>query len=370
MRMLTIRKWLLVAWLSYILLPGLALLIATGIGWLIFRTDPTKQTLSLVLITGIAVVVQFSIPVITAWLAGRAVLQPLAALSQASHQIAMGNLDFDLPQTQVRELAEVSTAFVTMGDGLRDALRRQAELEQERRFFISAVAHDLRTPLFSLRGYLEGLEQGIANTPEKAHHYITICQQKADELEHLVADLFAYSQLEYLNQQPNPSALDLGEMLQSVIDGLRPLAEAKAITIATDGPPYLMIQGDRSLLARAVANLLDNAIRHTPEKGTIHLQWSVQGEQAIFAVHDSGPGIAPDALPHLFDPFFRGETSRSRATGGAGLGLAITRRIVQAHGGDLAAANAAEGGAIFTITLKRGHVSDGEEVQGIRNISH
>src|SRR5579884_2635464 len=109
--------------------------------------------------------------------------------------------------------------------------------------------------------------------------------------------------------------------------------------------------GDRHLLTRAVENLLDNALRHTPAGGAIRVSLGAQGRQVVVRVADTGPGIAAQDLPHLFTPLYRGEASRNRQTGGAGLGLAIARRIARAHGGDLTAANRAGGGAVFTVSL-------------------
>src|SRR5205085_7981670 len=109
--------------------------------------------------------------------------------------------------------------------------------------------------------------------------------------------------------------------------------------------------GDGHLLARAVANLLDNALRHTPDGGQIRVRWHWEDATLVFTVADTGPGIAAHDLSHLFTPLYRGDASRNRQTGGAGLGLTIARRILQAHGGDLTAANGATGGAVFTATL-------------------
>ena len=275
-------------------------------------------------------------------------LRPLAAMSRAARQVAAGDLDFQLPASRVREVNEVASAFHAMGDALRGSLNRQAELEQERGFFISAIAHDLRTPLFALRGYLAGLERGLAATPEKAAHYIAVCQEKADALEALIASLFAYSRLEYLEQAPERAALDFSQLANRSLEDIRLPAEARGITLSTNGSPaFCAVRADASLMPRALGNLLDNALRYTPDGGAIHLTWRKDHDRLTFTVADTGPGIDPRDLPHLFTPLYRGETSRSRETGGAGLGLAIARRILQAHGGDLTAANRAEGGAEF-----------------------
>src|SRR5581483_10103192 len=135
---------------------------------------------------------------LVAWFLLRSVFRPPAAMSQTARQIADGDLNVRLPPSQTREVAEVATALATMSAALREALQRQAALEEERRLFIGANAHDLRTPLFALRGYLKGLESGVAVTPEKMMHYIRACGTRADALEKLIAELFANARIEYL----------------------------------------------------------------------------------------------------------------------------------------------------------------------------
>jgi signal transduction histidine kinase len=286
------------------------------------------------------------------WFLRRMVLRPLAATSRAARQIAVGDLDVQVPSSRVREVAEVSAAFGAMGAALRGSLRRQAAIEQERRIFIGAIVHDLRTPLFSLRGYLEGLAEGVADTPEKRSRYVAVAQEKALALERLVADLFDYTRLEYLEQAPKPQPLDLAALLLRAVEGLRPRAEVKGLVLElqTEGLPD-QFEADEHLLTRAIENLLDNAIRYTPEGGCVRVVGEANGQGVSFSVSDNGPGIPPADLPHLFTPLYRGESSRNRRTGGAGLGLTIARRIIRAHGGDLQARNRDEGGAIFTASL-------------------
>ena len=293
------------------------------------------------------------------WFVDRTVVRPLAATAMAARQVAEGDLDVHLPDSPVREVATVNEAFVGMGAALREALRHEAALEQERRLFIGAVAHDLRTPLFALRGYLDGLATGVANTPEKTARYIGSAQEKAATLERLIADLFEYTRLEYLDQTPRRDPIDLGALLRRLVEGAQPQAEAKGVALAFVAPPeadatqQTALEGDAYQLTRAIENLLDNALRHTPASGRIEVAWHLEEDRAVFTVRDSGAGIAPADLPHIFTPLYRGESSRNRRTGGAGLGLTTARRILLAHGGDLAAANAPDGGAIFTGSLVR-----------------
>jgi signal transduction histidine kinase len=306
----------------------------------------------------------------------RQVIQPLEAMSHAARRIAEGDLDFALPVSRVTEIAEVRTAFHAMVIGLRESIEKQAKLEQERRFFIGAIAHDLRTPLFALRGYLEGLEQGIANTPEKIEKYVSVCKEKSKQLDRLVSDLFAFTKLEYMEQTLNRDKIDFVQVVEGSIDSVRPLAEDKDVEIVIESPDKLgilkaydtletpgilgtpgvleafdhpfMIKGDAHLLERAINNLLDNAIRHTPSHGKIFVRWHHEQGKTTITVRDTGPGFDIQDLEHIFEPLYRGDTSRNTMTGGAGLGLTIAKRIFKAHGGDLMAGNHLDGGAVLT----------------------
>jgi signal transduction histidine kinase len=287
-----------------------------------------------------------------AYFFGRTMLRPLAATSRAARQIADGDLDISLPKSRVREVAEVSDAFESMSAALRNSLEEQAEQEQERRLFIGAVAHDLRTPLFALRGYLEGIESGVASTPEQQARYLGVAREKADALELLISDLFDFSRLEYLDQAPNREPLDLAALFRKLVDGIQPRATAKSVTISVEtGTDPCTVDADSHLLTRAIENLLDNALRFTPNGGTVRVTCAATQTGITFSIADSGPGIAAADLPNLFAPLYRGESSRNRRTGGAGLGLTIARRILLAHDGDLTAANRSEGGAVFIGTI-------------------
>ncbi|MGA9175107.1 MAG: HAMP domain-containing sensor histidine kinase [Thermoactinomyces sp.] len=285
------------------------------------------------------------------WLMDRYVLKPLAAMSSAARQIAKGDLDFKLPTSRVTEVADVRAAFEAMGEGLRESLTRQAKLEEERRFFITAIAHDLRTPLFVLRGYLLRLEQGLADTPEKMARYFSVCRQKSEQIERLVSDLFAYAKTEYMEQAVvnGHESIDFGLWMKGMIEHFRMFAQAKNVEIGFKSQQEAcLIQGDEHLLERAVGNLLDNALRYTPSGGQIMVKWYSEGKKVIFTITDTGPGIPEQDLPHIFEPFYRAEKSRNAETGGTGLGLTIAKRILKAHGGDLLAANQHSKGAAFT----------------------
>ena len=283
---------------------------------------------------------------------GRPFVRPLRAAQDAVRKVTDGDLTAVLPRSRVTEIDDVSTAFGAMTTELHRSLEQQAALEQERRMFIAAIAHDLRTPLFSLRGYLDGLDAGLADTPERRARYLAVAKEKADTLERLVADLFDHTRLEYGDQALDRRPLDLAGLLGELVDGLGPRAEAEGVALAFRSPGQACpVDADRHQLARAVDNILDNALRHTPAGGRIDVTCGAGDGTAWFTVTDTGPGIAAADLPHLFQPLYRGDRSRGAGTGGAGLGLAIAERIVTAHDGTLVAGNAPTGGARFTATL-------------------
>ena len=365
-RKITVRVWLALAWIATLVIPLLAEGVVAAVSQLIahvpipevYRLSEEQILWIRIGVPGVAFVVTMAA---LAWLTGRTVLAPLTAMRKAAREIANGNLDVTLRAPQVREVAEVAEAFNAMGAELQDSIRRQAEVEQDRRFLISAIAHDLRTPLFSLRGYLRGLEEGLADTPEKRARYLRVSIEQAERLEHLVADLFTYTRLEYLNQEPAQEPLDLGEIVSQAAESMRPIAEAKRIQLLVHAScAQCLVEGNRGMLARVVINLLENALRYTLKGGHVRLNWQVCGNEGILTVTDDGPGFTADDLVHLFTPLYRGDVSRSRQTGGVGLGLAIARRIVRAHGGELTATNASGGGALLTgvFPVRRGGARD------------
>ncbi|MFE5322195.1 sensor histidine kinase [Paenibacillus sp. NPDC056579] len=283
---------------------------------------------------------------------GRVVIKPLEAMGAAARRIASGDLDFYLPESTVLEVADVRSAFQAMGSSLRESLTRQSELEEERRFFIQAIAHDLRSPLFTLRGFLLRLERGMYDNRDKAARYLSICSQKAEQLERLISDLFAYTKLESLEQTLRPEPLEASPFFAGIAEEFRPIANEKSIELSyieEEPLEQVAFTGDSHLLRRALGNLIDNAVRHTPVGGRIELGWRKESERLVFTVEDTGPGIAEQDRMVVFEPFYRGDHSRNPAYGGAGLGLTIARRIVRAHNGELFVQNKSpSGGALFT----------------------
>ncbi|TYP73390.1 sensor histidine kinase [Paenibacillus methanolicus] len=353
MKKLRVRSYALLGLLTLLLLPWIFFLAVLLITTQSVQLGTDRQHSYMIVIPHVAA---FAGLLLAFFLVGirlrRLLLAPLEKLSAASRQIAEGDWDVRLTPSAIREIADVQAGFEAMASGLADSHRKQAELEEQRRFVIAAVAHDLRTPLFALRGYLDGLEQGIARTPEQAAKYVAVCKAKSAQLDRLVEDLFAFAKLDVMDEAAADTlrTADLRAIARQSIDSVMPQASAKRIEIAADcdDADGVAVLADAHMLERAIINLLDNAVRHTPAQGRIEVSCRREGDRVVFAVRDTGDGFAHDELTRVFEPLFRGEQSRNRATGGAGLGLAIAQRIIRRHGGELAASNRPEGGAVVT----------------------
>jgi signal transduction histidine kinase len=275
----------------------------------------------------------------------RWVLRPLAGLAADADRIAGGELDVDPLPTRAREVAQVGEALRGMAGGLREALTTSAAAERERRFMVTAIAHDLRTPLFTLRGSLEAIEHGVGDG-----HYLDRAQDKAAHLDRLVSDLFTFSRLEYAGEALADAEVDVADVVRRAAETVEPLAAARGCALEVHDPQVgLVVRGDAEALLRVLTNLLDNATRHGRTR--VSLGAHRHNGAVNVEVADDGPGFPPADLPRVFDPLFRSDRARAGATGGTGLGLAIARRLARAHGGDVAAANDPGGGARATLTL-------------------
>jgi len=269
-------------------------------------------------------------------------LRPVRELTRAARQLAAGDLSQRVSVRGDDELATLANTFNQMAVSLQQA-------EERRRAMTADIAHELRTPLSVQRAHLEALDDGIYELSleslkpiEAQNHLLT---RLVDDLRTLA--LVDSGQLELVR-----TSTDFLALIRRVITGLGPkLADHQIdlqLTLDESCPPLSL---DAQRIEQILHNLLDNALRYTPDGGTISVQCTLVSDQCVLTVHDSGPGIPEDALPLLFERFYRADKSRSRYEGGTGLGLSIARKIAQAHGGDLTAANHPNGGAVFTLRL-------------------
>ena len=239
-----------------------------------------------------------------------------------------------------------------MAEQLEAAAAKQRELEKMRADLIAWVGHDLQTPLASIRAILEALADGVVDDPETVKRYLNTAQRDVRSLSALIDDLFQMAQLNAGGFKLNFENASLADLISDTIESFTELAARQNLTLSGSVDPSLdPVRMDTRRIGRVLNNLIGNAVRHTPAHGEVKVTARRTNSGVEVSVSDTGEGIRADDLPHIFDGFYRGEKSRSRATGGAGLGLAISRGIVQAHGGEIKVESEAGKGSQFTFHL-------------------
>ena len=280
----------------------------------------------------------------------RRILGPVEALTEAARHMAAGDLEQRVDIASHDEIGELARAFNQMAGGL-------ARLEELRRNMVTDVAHELRTPLTNIRGYLQAVSDGVLE-PEKT--MIDSLHEEAVLLSNLVDDLQDLSLAEAGQLALEKHPCDPSAILVQAVSAFRSRAEAKGILLAPDLPePPLVVDVDPRRIGQVLRNLLENALTYTPPGGRITVAalrggFGGSGESRDWvelSVADTGAGIAAADLPHVFDRFYRADRSRSRATGGAGLGLAIAKQMVEAHGGQIRVESELGKETTFTFTL-------------------
>jgi signal transduction histidine kinase len=267
-------------------------------------------------------------------------LRPVRELTEASRGLARGDLSRRVPVRSQDEVGELSTAFNQMAENLQRA-------EKLRRDMTADIAHELRNPLAVLQANVEALADGVY--PPNAENFAPVLDQ-ARLLSRLVEDLRTLALADAGQLPLDRLPTDLLPLARRVVDGYGQQADQAGVTLRMEGGPVVALV-DPLRIEQVVGNLLSNAVRHTGRGRQVIVRVARQGDRAIIAVADEGEGISPDALPRVFDRFYRADPSRTRAEGGTGLGLAIARRLVELQAGEIAVANRPPGGAEFTISF-------------------
>lgn len=273
-----------------------------------------------------------------------------------SEQSDLSRISSFRPSTTQRrdEIDKLGTTFIQMADRIHQQVRQLKQTDQLRRELIANVSHDLRTPLTSLQGYLEtlSLKEGTLS-PEEQRKYLGIATAHSKQLGKLIAELFELTKLNSQEMRPHIEPFSLSELVQDVVQKLKLVAEKKQVNLQTNNLADLpFVSGDIGLIERVLENLIENAIRHTPESGTVTVALNLEDEEIVARVSDTGCGIDPEALPHIFDRYYQDEHNQQRNSTGAGLGLAITKRILELHGSTIEAHSILKGGATFTFRLR------------------
>jgi signal transduction histidine kinase len=338
-----------VSWMvlgGYLLSSGLTFVNVWVTARLMFASqhDLLLATVLLLFATGIAASLGYFLSM--------ALTDRMVVLSQAAQDIARGRLSARVPVSGRDEMASLAQTFNEMAQQLEVAAEQQRELDHLRRNLIAWVGHDLRTPLASIRAIVEALADGVVEDSDTVQRYLRTAQREIRSLSQLIDDLFHLAQLEAggvpLERSPN----SISDLISDTMESFAQLALRREVTVRGSAAPGVdPVFMDTKQIGRVLSNLVGNALRHTPPGGVVEVRAVRTATGVRVDVHDSGEGIPADDVPHIFERFYRGEKSRNRTTGGAGLGLAIAKAIVEAHGGCIDVYSAVGEGTRFYFVL-------------------
>ncbi|MBK8616916.1 MAG: HAMP domain-containing protein [Anaerolineales bacterium] len=273
-------------------------------------------------------------------------------LKIAAEKLAEGDLQTRVSASGRDEIAALANTFNQMAEQLETVDKKQRELERLRADLIAWVGHDLQTPLASVRAILEALEDGVVDDPQTVKRYLGTAQRDVRSLSVLIDDLFQMAQLDTGGFPLDRAQSSLSDLISDTLESFSELALRQGVklegSVDSNVDPVIM---DTQRIGRVLNNLIGNAIRHTPAAGRVDVRVMRTSSGVEVCVSDTGEGIRADDLPHIFESFYRGEKSRSRSTGGAGLGLAISRGIVHAHGGRITVQSESGRGSQFMFNL-------------------
>ncbi len=315
------------------------LLVVTTLGSLVVGAAVAVALARLMVLDGDDVAMALGVLAVTAVFATVLVLTasgPLrrdAQLLESSvRRIEAGDLAARTGVRRADELGHVARAIDELTARLDTMERERQAIDDERRAMLSSIGHDLRTPLSARRAAVEALADGVAPDPERS---LRSMQRDVEALGALVDDLFLLARIESGNLGLDRVPLDLSELVDEAVEALTPAAAARDVRIERDAPQRVGVAGNPTALGRVVRNLLDNAIRHAPAGSVVRIAIDGAEQRPRVDVSDEGPGFPAEFTAHAFERFTRADPSRTRATGGAGLGLAIARGLVEAHGGHI-----------------------------------
>jgi two-component system OmpR family sensor kinase len=309
--------------------------------------DQTLRRL-LLLEGGISIAVLIALGLVAWWVVQIGV-RPLERMGETAGAIAAGDLSRRVEDTDPgTEVGRLGIALNEMLAQIESAFAQRAASEDRLRRFLADASHELRTPLTSIRGYAELFRRGADRRPDDLAKVMRRIEDEAGRMGVLVEDLLLLARLDE-GRPFERSAVDMARVTADAVDDARARDPEREIRL--EAWPSIVVQGDRSRLLQVVSNLLGNAVDHTPEGTPVEVRVFVDGGEACVDVADHGPGLTRDEATHVFDRFYRADPSRTRASGGAGLGLAIVAAIVHAHDGSVAVASTPGQGATFRVRL-------------------
>lgn len=307
------------------------------------------------LIISILLILIFTAGMLTVWIY-QGIINPIHKLQVATQNIKAGNLDFTVEVEGKDEIGELCRNFEEMRFRLKESEEEKLVGERENRVLISNISHDLKTPITAIKGYVEGIMDGVADTPEKQDKYIRTIYNKANEMDTLINELTLYSKIDTNRIPYNFSRINVADYFEDCVEEVGLDLEAKNIRLnyIDYADKDVLIIADPEQLRRVINNIIGNSIKYLDkEQGFINIRIRDVGDFIQIEFEDNGKGISAKDLPHIFDRFYRADASRNSSTGGSGIGLSIVKKIIEDHGGKIWA-NSKEGtGTIMYFVIRK-----------------
>ena len=308
-------------------------------------------------IIAVILAVFFITALILSFITASTIIKPIRKLEEGSREIAQGNLDYAIDYKSTNEIGETVDSFNMMTDRLRESIHWKNEAEASRKEMIAGVAHDLRTPMTSVKGYVEGIMDGIADTPEKQQQYLQRIYDSTDSMEKLLDELLTVSKLETGKVTLDIQKIRINDFLYDCREFIGPYLEENGFEYTYDNKcsddAFVMLDSDQ--FQRVIKNIVLNAVRYSKKdvKGFVRFSAAEYNRTVIIAIEDNGIGISSENLPRIFDSFYRADTARTNVSEGSGLGLYVCKQIVELHEGRIWASSKEGEGTTIHIALNK-----------------
>ena len=292
---------------------------------------------------------------ITAWIY-RSIVTPICKLEEAAKNIKEGNLDFTIEADSKDEMGRLCQNFEDMRQRLKESAEEKLEAEKQNRILISNISHDLRTPITAIKGYVEGILDGVADTPEKVDKYMRTIYYQAIDMDRLINELTLYAKIDTNRIPYNFKRINVGAYFSDCIEeiGLELEAEHIGLSYFNYAGDEVEIIADPEQLKRVIDNIIGNSVKYMDkEHGLIHIRIKDVGDFIQIEIEDNGKGIGQKDLPFIFDRFYRTDASRNSATGGSGIGLSIVKKIIEDHGGKIWATSKESTGTVMYFVIRK-----------------
>ena len=273
--------------------------------------------------------------IFTTWIY-RSVVQPIKELRLATEKIKSGNLDFLVTAASNDEMGQLCTDFEKMRQRLKESAEEKIRFDNENRELISNISHDLKTPITSIKGYVEGIMDGVADTPEKVDKYIRTIYNKANDMDRLIDELTFYSKIDTNKIPYNFSKINVAEYFGDCVEEVGLDMETRGIELGYFNyvDEDVVVIADAEQMKRVINNIIGNSLKYLDKKkGILNIRIKDDGDFIQVIIEDNGKGIAAKDLPYIFDRFYRTDSSRNSSKGGSGIGLSIVKKIIEDHGG-------------------------------------